>query len=217
MVAGTGHDFINRHSCKDGIFIRTSLIKNTTWDLTDKKGFGHANGNVKFGAGIVFSEAHNAAANQKRVISSGWASTVGIIGWSIGGGHGPISPAYGLGVDNILEVEIVTANATILTVNKKNNSDLYWALRGGGGSTWGIITGITVRAHKIPKGGFTVLVISWSGDYCSAGKTKLFNFFKNYQIWAPTLGTKWSGLTFIMPSKPDIPSMSCGMNWEIFI
>jgi ribonuclease T2 len=57
MVAGTGHDFLNRHSCKDGFFIRTSLLKSVSWDLTDSKGFGNPDGNVKFGAGFVFSEA----------------------------------------------------------------------------------------------------------------------------------------------------------------
>ena len=63
MVAGTGHDFITRHSCKDGVFIRTSLLKDIQFDLTDAKGFGHAPGNVKLGAGLVWSEAHKAAAD----------------------------------------------------------------------------------------------------------------------------------------------------------
>lgn len=61
-IAGTGHDFLNRHSCEDGIFIRTTLLKNIEWDLKDSKGFGNPDGNVKFGAGIVFGEAHQSAA-----------------------------------------------------------------------------------------------------------------------------------------------------------
>lgn len=65
----------------------------------------------------MFSEAHKAAADKGRFISSGWASTVGVIGWSIGGGHGPFAPDKGLGVDNILEVEIVLSNSTLITVN----------------------------------------------------------------------------------------------------
>ena len=58
MVAGTGHDFMNRHSCKDGFFIRTTFLKDIEWDLNDTKNLGAANGSVKLGAGIVFSEAH---------------------------------------------------------------------------------------------------------------------------------------------------------------
>ena len=98
---------MNRHSCKDSLFIRTVLIKDVTWDLTDAKGFGNVGGNVRLGAGTVFSEAHYYAANNNRFIASGWATTVGIVGWSIGGGHGPFTPSVGLGIDKILEVDIV--------------------------------------------------------------------------------------------------------------
>lgn len=110
MVAGTGHDWINRHSCKDGVFIRMSLMKDISFDIDDERGFGWADGNVKLGPGRVFSEIFYEAALLNRFIASGWASTVGIIGWSIGGGHGPFAPSKGLGVDNILEIDIVLAN-----------------------------------------------------------------------------------------------------------
>lgn len=119
MVAGTGHDFINRHSCKDGVFIRTSLLKEVSWDLTDAKGFGHADGNVRLGAGTVWSEAHKYAADNGRFVSSGWASTVGVVGWSIGGGHGPFAPGKGIGADNILEVDIVLNDGSLITANAK--------------------------------------------------------------------------------------------------
>ena len=92
---------------------------------------------------------------------------MGIIGWSTGGGHGPFAPSQGLGVDNILEVDIVIANGTLITANSVNNSDLFWAIRGGGGSTWGVITAITVKAHKNPVGGFSVVSYTWYGNMCS--------------------------------------------------
>ena len=150
MVAGTGHDFITRHSCKDAIFIRTTFIKDISWDLTDAKGFGHPEGNVRLGAGLVFSEAQKSAADNSRFLSSGWASTVGVVGWAIGGGHGPFSPSKGLGVDQILEIDIVLSNGTLVTANQFRNSDILFAVRGGGGSTWGIITHITYKAYRIP-------------------------------------------------------------------
>lgn len=155
MVAGTGHDFLNRHSCKDGLFIRTTLIKDRTWTLDAINRFNWTDGFVKLGAGLVFSEIHDYAAQNNRFVASGFSPTVGIIGWSIGGGHGPFGPGSGLGVDNILEVEIVNAKGELIIANSTTNSDLYWAIRGGGGSTWGVITYITVRAHKIPTGGIT--------------------------------------------------------------
>jgi ribonuclease T2 len=167
MVAGTGHDFIGRHSCSDAIFIRTSLLKSIKVDLKDERGFSHSDGNFEFGAGLVFAEAHKTAADNNRFISSGWASTVGVIGWALGGGHGPFAPSKGMGVDNILEAEIVTPNGELLRVNKTSNSDLFWAIRGGGGSNWGIFTSITVRAHLIPAGGFTLWTAIWKGSVCN--------------------------------------------------
>jgi hypothetical protein len=55
-VASTGHEMLRRHTCKDGIMIKTTFLKTIEWDITDSKGFGHPEGNIKVGSGIVFSE-----------------------------------------------------------------------------------------------------------------------------------------------------------------
>lgn len=69
MVAGTGHDFMNRHSCQDGVFIRTALMKNMTFDNNNEKNFpGATDGNVELGPGIVLAEAHYHAAQEGRYI-----------------------------------------------------------------------------------------------------------------------------------------------------
>ena len=214
MVAGTGHDFMNRHSCKNGIFIRTTFLKNIEWDLTDTKGYGNPDGNVKFGAGIVFSEAHQSAATMDRVISSGWASTVGVVGWSIGGGHGPFAPSLGLGVDNILEIQMVDAKGNQIIVNSTSNSDLFWAIRGGGGSTWGIVTAITYKAHKIPVGGFVQEVLSWNGTFCLDGQANLTLLFDRYVNWSLSLNQSWGGLAFFTPSVSTEVGQ-CGGTWKV--
>jgi ribonuclease T2 len=131
-------------------------MKEVTSNLNATNKFNSSAGYIKFGAGIVFSEAHYEVGLIDRAIASGWALTVGIVGWSLGGGHGPFSPAFGLGSDNILEAEIVLGDGSLVTVNSEENNDLFWALRGGGGSTWGVIVSITVRLHFVPKGGFTI-------------------------------------------------------------
>jgi len=171
-------------------------------DLLDKKGYGHPDGNIKLGAGIVFSEAHQKAASVNRFIVSGWAITVGVIGWSIGGGHGPFAPGKGVGVDNILEATLVTADGEIVTVNSTSNSDLYWAIRGGGGSTWGLFTSITYRMHKIPEGGFTFATAAWQGNMCENGKD-LISFVDSYKSWSLTLNSRIGGLTFFIPATSN--------------
>jgi ribonuclease T2 len=216
MVAGTGHDFMSRHSCKDGLFIRMSLFKQIVWDLSDLRGFGHSDGNVKLGPGLVFSEIHHSAAQQDRFVSSGWSATVGIIGWSIGGGHGPFAPVAGLGVDNILEAEVVIANGSVVVANAKKNADLFWAIRGGGGSAWGIITSITIKAHKSPSDGFSILFTSMSASMCDeidGGSTLLSNHIDFHSRWLSKLDQRFSGLTYYTPIAT--PDSACGASWNL--
>jgi FAD/FMN-containing dehydrogenase len=164
MVAGTGHDFMGRHSCSDAIFIRTSLLKDIKPDKINEI--------ITLGAGVVFSEAHKAAAEADSYVVSGWATTVGVVGWAIGGGHGPFAPGKGTGVDNIVAANIVTADGSLITVNATSEQykDLFWAIRGGGGSAWGIFTSITYRMHPMKNltgNRFGFLNATFKGNMCN--------------------------------------------------
>merc|ERR1712113_1258236 len=130
-------------------------MKAIQWDLQDTSGFGHPS--VRMGPGNTFAEVHYSGSLQSpsSYIASGWGQSVGVVGWHLGGGHGPFVRSKGLGVDNLLEVEIVLSNGTMVIANAHSNADIFWALRGGGGSTWGVITSITSRAHTAPANGFT--------------------------------------------------------------
>ena len=65
----------------------------------------------------------------------------------LGGGHSPLTGLYGCGADNVLSIDVVTAAGEFVVANSTSNTDLFWALRGGGGSTFGVATAITVKAH----------------------------------------------------------------------
>jgi Berberine and berberine like len=73
-----------------------------------------------------------------------------VAGWIQGGGHGPYTSVYGLGADNALEFDIALTNGTLVTTNEDSYPDLFWALRGGGGSTFGVVTRITMRTFPRP-------------------------------------------------------------------
>eukprot|EP00299_Pterocystis_sp_00344_P006820 c1897_g1_i1.p1 GENE.c1897_g1_i1~~c1897_g1_i1.p1 ORF type:complete len:679 (-),score=152.43 c1897_g1_i1:41-2077(-) len=212
MVAGTGHDFQNRHSCEDGFFIRTNFFKSIEFDLDDKKDFGHSEGNVKFGAGVVWAEAHTAVAKVGRYIASGWSPTVGVIGWSIGGGRGPFTPSKGYGVDNILEADIVIANGDLLTVNRKHHSDLFWALLGGGGSTWGVITSITVRTHLTPKEGMSYIRATFGASLCEDGIAGLQLFLSAAQNFILNLDIRFGGYFNFNTARSEEVG-GCGGYW----
>ncbi|KAF9458247.1 hypothetical protein BDZ94DRAFT_1313486 [Collybia nuda] len=101
-------------------------------------------------AGVQWYEAYDAAEAQGRTIVGASGVTVGAAGgWVMGNGNGDLSPRHGLGVDNIVEFEVVTANGTNLIVNTYKNADLFWALRGGGGGTYAVVLSATHITHDL--------------------------------------------------------------------
>uniref|UniRef100_A0A6B2L472 FAD-binding PCMH-type domain-containing protein n=1 Tax=Arcella intermedia TaxID=1963864 RepID=A0A6B2L472_9EUKA len=213
-VAGTGHDFLHRHSLDGSLFVRTSLMKSVEW----------TSGGVVVGPGLTFAELHYAASKANRSLASGWATTVGIVGWSLGGGHGPLSPKLGLGSDQILGVQVVGPDGSLYTatetgtrrvgldgkVEESGATDLLWAVRGGGGSTWGVITSLTLKTHDLPQGGYTSVSASLAGDLCS-GEGTLLGLLDTYLAWAMTLDENWGGLAWFTPQKSN---GTCSVVWS---
>lgn len=79
----------------------------------------------------------------------GTCPTVGLVGgYTQGGGHGALSSLYGLGADNVLEWELVTPEGNHVITSPEQNSDLHWALSGGGGGTFGVVISMTTKLHK---------------------------------------------------------------------
>ncbi|KAM6509581.1 hypothetical protein FALCPG4_017233 [Fusarium falciforme] len=103
------------------------------------------------GAGIQDGELFETLASLDAMAVGGTSKDVGVTGWATGGGHGFMTGLYGQGADNILEAELVIPSGEVLTVNECQNQDLFWAIRGGGGGTFGVITKMTVKAYPAPK------------------------------------------------------------------
>ena len=94
-------------------------------------------------------EVYELMTEKEVVVVGGGALTVGAAGGYLqGGGHSANSPKLGLAVDNLLEADIVIADGTLLTINKCWHTDLFWAIRGGGGGTFGIVTRAVYKAHE---------------------------------------------------------------------
>lgn len=199
-VVGTGHDFVNRHSCPNGMYIRTSLLKDSALRDGGKT--------IRFGAGTTFEEGHHYAATKGKYIASGWCPTVGIAGWSLSGGHGPFAPSKGIGSDNIVEADIVLANGELKTVNKDQNAELWKALRGGGGG-WGVLTSLTLRAHDIPTEGFSLAIATWKGNACKKNRGKLEALVDKYSEWIYSLDSSIAGYALVSTKKSWNP-FNCG-------
>ncbi|KAI0777630.1 hypothetical protein BD413DRAFT_490599 [Trametes elegans] len=156
VVKNTGHDYLGRSSGRDSFMIWTHHLKTITSQdefrpqgaPTEGDAFEHA---LTLHAGVQWHEAYAAADAAGRILAGGFSDggSVGAAGgWLLGGGHSlALSPTYGLGVDNTLEISIVTADGAHLVTNAYQHSDLFWALRGGGGGTFGVVTSVTYRTH----------------------------------------------------------------------
>lgn len=146
VIRNTGHDYLGKSTGAHALGIWTHSLKSISLiqKYQDENYKGLA---IKVGAGVESIEAYEFADSHGLIVVGGNCPTVGFAGGYIqGGGHGPLSSRYGLAADQVLEYEVVTADGKLVTATNKVNNDLFWALRGGGGSTYGIVVSVTVKA-----------------------------------------------------------------------
>jgi FAD/FMN-containing dehydrogenase len=144
VIRNTGHDYLGRSTGAGALSVWTHKLNGIVfkeWSGKDYNGSA-----VKLGAGVQGFEAMSAALEKKQVVLGGECPTVGIAGgYTQGGGHSALSTSFGLSADNTLEFEVVTAAGDIVTASQSQNTDLYWALSGGGGGNYGVVVSMTVK------------------------------------------------------------------------
>jgi FAD/FMN-containing dehydrogenase len=101
------------------------------------------------GAGARLIDVYAALAQHGLVLPAGSCATVGIAGLTMGGGIGVLGRKFGLTCDNLQAAQVVVADGRLLTCNANHEPDLFWALRGGGGGNFGVVTSFTFQAHPV--------------------------------------------------------------------
>ncbi|KAI9928674.1 hypothetical protein ASPWEDRAFT_36444 [Aspergillus wentii DTO 134E9] len=144
VIRNTGHDYMGKSSGAGGLSIWTHHLKNITiHDYSSAKYTGPA---VTIGAGVQGAEVYAAVHKENMVMVGGECATVGPAGgYAQGGGHSALSSRYGLAADQILEWEVIDGKGRQLRASPTENADLYWALTGGGGGTYGVVTSMTAK------------------------------------------------------------------------
>jgi len=127
--------------------------------------------------------------------SLGINSTTGIAGLTLGGGFGWLSRSYGLTVDNLLSAEVVTADGEIIQTNEKENSDLFWAIRGGSGN-FGIVSSFQFQLHPVGPQVLAGLIVHPFED-----AEKVFKHYRSYVSSAPDKVTCW----VVLRKAPPLP------------
>ena len=158
VIKGTGHDYLGRSNGAHSLLIWTHQMRQVSYTEhfmplgCNKKDYGDTSA-LTVAAGTRWLEAYNAAVNQhNRYVQGGGCTSVGAAGgFTQGGGFGSFSKAYGTGAANVLQVEIVTAEGKVLIANQCLNQDLFWAVRGGGASTFGVVTKMVLKTHPLPS------------------------------------------------------------------
>ena len=142
-VRGGGHSGMGHSTNNGGIVLDMQHYKAVS--IQDKE--AHI---VRVGGGALWGEVANQIADDNLVISAGDTASVGVGGLTVGGGIGIMVRKYGLAIDQLVGAEIVTANGKTLTINDHENSDLFWAIRGGGGN-FGVVTHFDFAAHVLQE------------------------------------------------------------------
>lgn len=145
-IKNTGHDYTGKSNGQGSLELWMHHLKDISFFHYNSTGYtGPA---AKAGAGTQFFEVYKAASDHNVRVVGGYCPSVGMVGGYVqSGGHGPLAASYGLAADNTLEFEVVTVDGRHLVASPSQNSDLYWALSGGGAGTYAVVLSLTMKAH----------------------------------------------------------------------
>jgi len=176
-VRGGGHNIAGTALCDDGLTIDLSGMKGIHVDLKTRT--------VRAQTGCNLGDLDRETQVFGLAVPAGIVTDTGIAGLTLGGGFGWLTRRYGYTCDNLISADVVTADGTVLTASDKENADLFWGLRGGGGN-FGVVTSFLFKAHPVDAvyAGVTVWplerareLMRWYGDFSRQAPTDLYGFF----------------------------------------
>ena len=161
VVKSSGHEYLGRSTAPSALMIWThrlrSVVISPQFQACPADTPQPA---VVVAAGSQWADVYNAVEPAGYNVVGGSAVTVSACGgYTLGGGHSFMSPAHGLAVDNVLQFSAVLANGSNVIASACYNADLFWALRGGGGGTFAVVSSCTYAMHPIPKAGVTGMLV----------------------------------------------------------
>jgi FAD binding domain-containing protein/berberine-like enzyme len=184
-----GHSFAGFSTCDDGLVIDLSRMRRVTVDSDARR--------AKFAGGCLLGSIDSATQQAGLVFPSGVVSHTGASGLVLGGGTGWLTRRFGLSCDNVEGFELVTADGSVVRCDSRENTDLFWALRGGGGN-FGVVTEFEVNLHPLTS------VTLAQGLSCEAEIRRLLTFWRDFMADAP-IDLKWNVDLRIAPETKAVP------------
>ena len=186
-VRGAGHHIAGNSLCDDGLVVDLSHMRTVKVDVAAKRAV--AEGGATLGDFDEATLAHGLAT------PVGINSTTGIAGLTLGGGFGWISRKYGMTVDNLESAEVVTAKGDAVRASANENSDLFWALRGGSGN-FGVVTQFEFRLHQLGPDLLSGLIV-----YPFSEAKRVLQQYREFVAKAPDELTVWT----VLRKAPPLP------------
>ncbi|KAL4914775.1 hypothetical protein BDW62DRAFT_204282 [Aspergillus aurantiobrunneus] len=163
-IKNTGHDFSGKSTGTGALSLWTHHL-NTTEIIPSYQSAKYTGPAAKLGAGVIAGNAYQVVAKAGYRIMGGTCPTVGLAGgYTSGGGHSLLNGAYGMAADAVLEWEVITAQGEHLTATPFINSDLYWALCGGGAGTFAVVLSMTTKIFPDGPIGSAILQFNLTAD-----------------------------------------------------
>ena len=186
-VRGGGHNGPGFGSVDDGLVIDLSRMRGIRVDPANKT--------VRVEGGALWGDVDHATHPFGLAVPTGFVSTTGVGGLTLGGGIGYLARKYGLTIDNLLSVDMVLADGRFVTASPDENADLFWAVRGGGGN-FGVVTSFLFRANPVQTvyGGPMI----WPMEEASA----ILHYWQDLILAAPTDLNGWFAFLTVPPAAP---------------
>jgi FAD/FMN-containing dehydrogenase len=189
-VRGGGHNGPGLGTVDDGLVIDLSAMKGVRVDPKKRT--------VRVAGGALWGEVDHATQPFGLAVPSGFISTTGVGGLTLGGGIGYLARRYGLTIDNLLEADVVLADGRLVTASPKEHTDLFWALRGGGGN-FGVVTSFLFQGQ--PVGPVYGGPIFWPFEKAP----EVLRFWRDFIRTAPEDLNGWFGFVTVPPA-PMFPA-----------
>jgi len=209
VVKGGGHSYQGTSNAPDSLLIWTRHMDDITMHpafVPQGCGATHApQPAVTLGAGVIWMHAYDAVTTKGGgYVQGGGCTTVGVAGLIQSGGFGSFSKHYGLAAAGLLEAEVVTADGKIRVANACTNPDLFWALKGGGGGSFGAVSKVTLRVRELPTTfGAVVVNIKAASDDAYRRLLRQFVSFYREQLF----NDHWGEQAHIKPDNSLVISM----------
>ena len=204
-VRSGGHSAAGLGVANDALVIDLSQLRSTT--------VSPENHTVRADAGCTWGDVDHATVAFGMATPSGFIASTGVAGLALGGGIGYLSRRFGLTVDNLLSADVVLADGTFVTASASSHSDLFWALRGGGGN-FGVVTSFTFRCHDIGERG---TIIGGPVFYDLADVGEVMRWYRELVPSLPEELSGWIALLTIPPVPPFPEELwgrkACGIVW----